>query len=78
MKYGGYKPVLFPGVVSPRVSLSNLSGQHSHNIHKQDKVELKEKRKAGYCCAPSAVELTSDKVHFTNEETEKKNNCCFF
>lgn len=37
------KPVLFPGVVPPRISLSNFSGQHSDDVHKQDEVELKQK-----------------------------------
>lgn len=40
-----YKPVLFPGVVSPSVGLSNFRGQNSNNVHKEDKVELKGKNR---------------------------------
>lgn len=39
-----FKPVLFPGVVSPCVRLSYFSGQNSHDVHKQNKVELEQKK----------------------------------
>lgn len=35
------QPVLFPGVVSACVCLSDFCGQHSNDVHKEDKVELK-------------------------------------
>lgn len=38
-----YLPVLLPGVISSCVGLPDLGGQHTHNIDKQQEVQLKDK-----------------------------------
>lgn len=42
------KPVLFPGIISPRIRLSNFRGQHSNDVHKEDKIELKQTKEVNY------------------------------
>lgn len=40
-----HKPVLFPCVISASVSLADLGGEHPHDIHKQDEVELRKRER---------------------------------
>lgn len=58
------KPVLFPGIISPRVRLSNFRGQHSNDVHKEDKIELKQTEEVNYSQTLNTVDYVGTGVLF--------------